>query len=142
MIFHRKPRHILSKFNIVINDTQIDRLQLFNFLGITLDEDLSWNAHVNLVKMKISKLIGILYRLKHAFPIDVLETIYTSLIASYINYGLLLCGSKSHEIETLQKKAISLITNGKCISHTNPLFIKMKILKIQDIFKLRLLKLY
>ena len=66
MIFHRKPRHI-SELNIVINGTQIDRVQLFNFLGITLDDDLSWNGHVKLVKKKISKAIGILYRRKHTF---------------------------------------------------------------------------
>ena len=46
------------------------------------------------------------------------------------------------KIKTLQKKAIRLITNSEFISHTNPLFIRIKILKIQDIFKLRLLKLF
>ena len=60
MIFHRKPRQI-SELNIVINGTQIDRVQLFNFLGITSDDNLSWNGYVNLVKKKISKVIGILY---------------------------------------------------------------------------------
>ena len=80
--------------------------------------------------MKISEVIGILYRLKHTFTIDVLETLYSSLIASYINYGLLLWGSKSQKNETLQKKAIRLITNSEFLSHTNPLFIGMKILKI------------
>ena len=86
--------------------------------------------------------MGMLNRLKATFPIKVLETLYSSLIASYINYGFLLWGSKSQKIETLQNKAIRLITNSEFISHTKPLFIKMKILKIQDIFKLRLLKLY
>ena len=134
MIFHRKPRHI-SDINIVINGTQIYRLQWFSFIGITLDDDLSWNAHVNIVKKKISKLIGILYRLKLTFPrcFGNLMYFFDSVI---INYGLLLWGSKSHKIETLQKKAIRLITNSEFISHTNPLFIEMKILKIQDIFKL------
>ena len=52
-------------------------------------------------------------------------------------------GVQNHKkIETLQKKAIRLITNSEFISLTNPLFIRMKILKIQDNFKLRLLKLY
>ena len=103
-MIHRKPRHI-SELNIVINGTQIDRVQLFNFLGITLDDDLSWNGHVNLVKKKISKVIGILYRLKHTFPIDVLETLYSSLIASYINYGLLLWGSKSQKNRNFAKES-------------------------------------
>ena len=42
----------------------------------------------------------------------------------------------------LQKKAIRLITNIKYIAHTNPLFKRLKLLKIVDISKLRALKLY
>ena len=40
------------------------------------------------------------------------------------------------------KKAIRLISNSSYICHTNPLFIKLKKLKVGDIFKLKLLKLY
>ena len=49
MKFHRKSRQI-SELNIVINGTQIDHVWVFDFLGITLNGDLSWNGHVNLVK--------------------------------------------------------------------------------------------
>ena len=66
--------------------------------------------------------------------------LYKSLIASYLNYGLLLWGNVSHKVLTLQKKAIRL--NSSYISHTNPLFIQHKLLKIGDLFKLKLLKLY
>ena len=54
--------------------------------------------------MKISKVIGTLYRLKNEFPGEMLKTLYTSLIASYLNYGLLLWGVKSHKVEIMQKK--------------------------------------
>ena len=64
------------------------------------------------------------------------------LIASYLNYGLLLWGKQSHKVEILQKKAIRLITGSNYIAHTNPLFGQLKLLKIRDMFKLRLLKLY
>ena len=47
-----------------------------------------------------------------------------------------------HKVLTLQKKAIRLISNSSYISHTNPLFIQHKLLKIGDLFKLKLLKLY
>ena len=65
--------------------------------------------------------------------------LYKSLIASYLNYGLLLWGTESHKVLTLQKKAIRLISNSSYISHTNPLFIQHKLLKIGDLFKLKLL---
>ena len=64
----------------------IERVQTFNFLGIMLNETLSWKSHIAMVSNKISNVIGILYRLKHVFPEYVLFTLYNSLIASYI-YG-------------------------------------------------------
>ena len=46
----------------------------------------------------------------NTFPLEALETLYNSLIASYLNYGLLLWGTESHKVFTLQKKAIRLPT--------------------------------
>ena len=62
----------------------IEHVQTFNFLGIMLNETLSWKSHIDIVSNKISKFIGILYRLKHVFPEYVLFTLYNSLIVSYI----------------------------------------------------------
>ena len=106
MIFHRKQKHI-QNLNISINGINIERVESFNFLGIILQETLSWDNHVTLVKTKISKVIGILYRLKNIFPKETLKTLYTSLIASYLNYGLLLWGVESHKVEIMQKKSYS-----------------------------------
>ena len=61
---------------------------------------------------------------------------------SYINYGLLLCGVEVKNLEIIQKRAIRLITGSNYIAHTEPLFIQLGLLKVQDIFKLRLLKFY
>ena len=73
---------------------------------------------------------------------ETMMILYKSLIASYLNYGLLLWCTESDKVLTLQKKAIRLISNSSYISHTNPLFIQHKLLKIGDLFKLKLLKLY
>ena len=42
----------------------------------------------------------------------------------------------------MQKKAIRLVTNSSYFAHTTPLFIKLNLLKIQDMFKLKLLKFF
>ena len=118
MVFHRKQKHI-KELNIVINGTKIDRVESFNFLGLTIDETLSWVQHVDIVK-KVSKVIEFFYRLKHIFPMETMMTLYISLIASYLNYCLLLWGTESHRVFTLQKKVIRLISNSSRISHTNP----------------------
>ena len=51
MEFHRKQKHI-QELNIAINGATIDRVESFNFLGITVDEKLSWSNHVDIVKKK------------------------------------------------------------------------------------------
>ena len=96
----------------------------------------------SILRNKISKVVGILYRLSNIFPRYILQTLYNSLIASYINYGLLLWGAESYRIELLQKKTIRLITNSSYTAHTTPLFIELGLLKVQDMFKLKLLKFY
>ena len=141
MIIHRQQKRV-KELNITINGTIIERVQSFNFLGITISESMSWANHLLFIKKKISKVIGILYRLKNTFPSEVLKTLYKSLVLSYINYGLLLCGVEVKNLEVIQKRAIRLITGSNYIAHTEPLFIQLGLLKVQDIFKLRLLKFY
>ena len=53
----------------------------------------------------------------------------------YINYGLLLWGIEVKNLEVTQKRAIRLITGSNYIAHTEPLFIQLGLLKVQDIFK-------
>ena len=57
-------------------------------------------------------------------------------------WRILAWGIVATRLEKLQKKAIRLITNSKYIAHTNPLFKRLQLLKIVDIFKLRVLKFY
>ena len=100
MIFHRQQKRV-KELNIIINDTNIERVQSFNFLGITLSENMSWTKHVLSIKKKISKVVGILYRLRNTFPLDVLKTLYKSLVLSYIDYGLLLWGIEVKKLESI-----------------------------------------
>ena len=141
MVFHRKQKKI-REIHLSINDIQIEQVPTFNFLGITLNGNLSWKNHTKMVGNKISRVIGVLFRLKDVFPKEILLTLYNTLISSYINYGLLVWGTECAQIEGLQKKAIRLITNSSYIAHTTPLFVEEKLLKVQEIFKLKLLKFY
>ena len=141
MVFHRKQKQ-MEPLQFSIDGEVIENVSSFNFLGITLDEGLTWKNHFDLIKTKISKTIGVFYRLAKTFPEEILVTLYNSLIASHLNYGILAWGRVATRLEKLQKKAIRLLTNtsSKYIAHTNPLFKRLELLKIVDIFKLRVLK--
>ena len=79
MFFHRKQRH-LDEISVVINGVEIEHVSSFYFLGIMLDEHLSWKSHIEMVDNKISKATGTLYRHNNAFPENVLFVRYNSYL--------------------------------------------------------------
>ena len=81
MIFHNKDKKIIHLVpNITINNIMIERVEDFNFLGITINEMLNWNTHISKLSTKVSKSIGILYKLKSLLPLYILKILYNSLI--------------------------------------------------------------
>lgn len=133
-------RRSLDPLNLIIDNTHIEQVSVFKFLGIIIDENLSWKHHITMLCNKFSKTIGIFYGLRKIFPSYILLTLYKSLFETHIYYGTLVWGTKISLLETLQKKAIRTITNSHYLSHTEPLFKGMNLLKVVDIFSLRLLK--
>ena len=91
---------------------------------------------------KISQITGILTRLKHFLPKYVLKTIYTSLIASHLNYCILAWGADTVSIAKAQKKAIRAISKAKYNAHSEPLFKRHNLLKVNDIRRLQELKFF
>ena len=73
MLFHRKQKYF-DKISVVINGIEIEHVSSFNYLGIMLDENLSWKSDIEMVGNKISKVTGILCRRKNVFPENVLCT--------------------------------------------------------------------
>ena len=61
---------------------------------------------------------------------------------SHVNYGILLWGSCSNKIVNLQKKPIRILTNSRYHVHTEPILKTYGLLKVQDIYYLKQLKLY
>ena len=143
MIFRPTKRSIQpTNPNIKIDNTTVEYVENFNFLGIIIDNKLNWKAQTDSIAKKLSKTIGIINKLKHYLPLYTLKTIYDSLINSSLNYGILCWGFKQNRIFQLQKKAIRTITRSKYNAHTEPLFKKLNILKVNDIQIRKLYKFY
>ena len=109
------------------------------FLGIILDSNLKYSCHINLICKKISKCIGILFKIKSLVPQSCLRNVYFSFIHSYLLYCLPIWGGaySTHlqPIVILQKRAIRIISGASYLAHTNILFYNNKILKFEDMFK-------
>ena len=124
---------------IYMNGTKIDYASSIRFLGLIMDDKLKFNNHINLIKEKISKNAGVLYRLKQVVPHQTLVSVYRCFVECYLNYCITVFGNAYHchinQLETAQKKCVRIIANQPPLSHTNPLFSELKLLKLSDIYK-------
>ena len=62
-----------------INGKQIENVKVFKFLGIMFDQHLTWKNHITMITNKLSKVIGILNRLKNIYSLQALLSIYNAL---------------------------------------------------------------
>ena len=141
MLFHTSRRKVES-LKIKIDNTEIERVINFNFLGLTMNENMTWTDHTNKIANKISRTIGIINKLKHFLPIKTKIQIYNSLILSHINFGILAWGHECDRIAKIQKKVLRIMSISKYNAHTEPIFKSMNLLKVKDILKLQELKFY
>ena len=77
-------RQNLSTFpeepHVLISGNRIERVGTYKCFGLGLDESLTWDYHISTIVSKVSKVLGILRRLKPLLPSSTLVLIYNSLI--------------------------------------------------------------
>ena len=73
--------------SLFINDWEIKRITSIKYLGVLIDENLTWKEHINVIESKFSKNLGLLYRDRRVLDSTALKNLYFSFIHSYLNYG-------------------------------------------------------
>ena len=129
-------------FNVILDDTVLDKVKCTKFLGVLIDENLTWKCHIDCVSKTLSRNIGIMNKLKYFIPGRILYSLYCTFILPYVNYGILIWGNTCKvyldKLIKLQKWPIRTISNSHYRSHTQPLFAKHNILKVNDMYSLEL----
>ena len=134
---HQKDNIPLKIPLLKINNHDIKRVMSTKFLGVMLDENLCWKAHINLLNSKISKAIGVMYKSRNFLTQSCLINLYFALIHCYLNYANIAWGSthksKLNCLHIKQKHAIRIIADIPRLSDTKTWFKKFNILNIYQI---------
>ena len=74
--------------DLLLDDSCLERVESFKYLGILLSLDLSWSKHIESLCTKARKLLGLHYRrfYKHAEPPALLQ-LYLSLVRPHLEYA-------------------------------------------------------
>ncbi len=116
----KKQKHL----HLNIENTAINQVSDFNFLGLTINEHINWKRHLDKLSNNISKTMGVLNKLKHFVPLNARAMIY--------NWGY-----RCERITKLQKHIVRILNISNYSAHTEPIFKTLRLLKVNDILKLQ-----
>ena len=98
-----------------LGNKTITQVNSIKFLGIHLDDRLNYNDQTCVLSKKLSRVIGIMFKLSAFVPAYIIRTIYFSLFYFHLIYGITVWGgcrvSNINKIIKLHKRAISLCAN-------------------------------
>ena len=108
------------------------------FLGLWLDDQLSWKNHIQKLLLKLNRNSNLLNYNQHLIPQLTKRLIYHAHIGSHIQYGLLLWGNNAQKkqiskLQKIQTKCMSYITTKTCKENPHS---KLRILPIKSLIAL------
>ena len=105
-----RKRQTLDGLKVCLCNDEINRVKEIVFLGVVIDEHLTWIPHISNVTRKISKAVGIMYKASFCLNKRALLTLYYSLVYPYLQYCVSVWGStyhtNLHRLILLQKKKL------------------------------------
>lgn len=152
------------KLSIKIGETELDEVTETKFLGVIIDNKLSWDSHISALAKKLRCCIGQLNRIRSFVTPDLYKSLYHTLFESYLSYGITVWGcasaTKIQQLFIVQKHCIrvifgdrvafneKLMTSARCREkecqrlgaafyqreHSKPLFNGNKILTVQNLY--------
>ena len=143
MLFEGKIQKTnIEGLSLLIDNKEIEQVgsnckqKYIKFVGHVLDDQLTWAGHLEHICKKLASANFALNTSKNFLPLRIRRTLYYSLFDSHLTFGNLLWGCADQKflkkVEILQKKCIRSVGLRKSVSHTEPIFKDLKILKFAD----------
>ena len=146
IIFHPFNKPLKYRITLKIERKAIMEKSYIKYLGIIIDSTLTWKQHIFCVSNKISRALGVMCKLRSFLNQKMLINLYYSIFYSHIAYSIQTWGNAGgtelNKIFIIQKRAVRLLSNNFNTLNvsSDPLFLKLDILKIKDIFLLQISK--
>ena len=139
-LYHTKNKQLPFEINeLNLTGFTIKRQNTVKHIGLTLDEKLQWNAHVQNVITKLVKFFGIFNHVKHFISNKLARQLYFAFIYPHIKYGIEAYGSCANtlikKLQIVQNKLLKLLLNVPRKTSTNDVHTKLQLLKVNDIYE-------
>lgn len=135
-VMHFHQRKTVMDMNIQYNQTRIERIGVTKFLGLMIDDKLTWRDHIEYVCKKISKSAFALQNLAKVVDKKALLTAYHGLVDSILRYGVIFWGNSVYRdaIFIAQKRCVRAICGINMRESCVPYFKSLNILTFPALY--------
>ena len=102
---------------LFIRGVKIKKVDKVRFLGIIIDDKLSWEAHIQHLEARLLSAITMIKRIRKFVPKTLHKQLYFSLFQSHLTYGISAwggaCPTKLRKVFSIQKRCVRLLFGTK-----------------------------
>jgi len=133
LIVFRKKTIDLPDVKIVLNGVKLIPKSTTKYLGLIMDEHLTFKEHILFLNAKLNRANNLLALSRHYLPQNLMRQLYYAQFNSHLAYGCQIWGQQNiTKTITLQKKAVRLLTFSMKNSLSSPFFKQTSIVKLKD----------
>ena len=102
------------------------------FLGLIIDNSLSWKAHIDQMMSKLNTACFVIRKIQAMMSQETLRMVYFTHVHSIMSYAIILGGNQPHceKIFKIQKRVIRIITNSRARNSRRELLKKLELLPL------------
>ena len=109
-----------TEFSVLVNGTTLNPVKSAKFLGVILDDKLTWKEHVEQLKVKLKRSLGMIHRGKNLLNCHGLKMLYYAQFYSHLSYCIVIWGSmitseNKQKLKIRQNNCVKLLDLSKCL---------------------------
>ena len=133
ILFRSKHKNITKNMNFRISGQKINIICKTKYLGLILDEHLTFKYHLENLKLKLNKANCLLSKIRYFVKLLLLRTIYYALFDTHLRYGCQIWGQNQSKIVEAIKKTQNKLNFKGSRESVDYLYKESKIVKLKNI---------
>ena len=89
----KQTKATIPHLHLTCDGSAINIVDSAKYLGVVIDKELSFKQHIKMMEGKVTCSVGMLSKLKHFFPQNIMPQIYYASVHPFLSYGIIIWGA-------------------------------------------------
>ena len=144
IIPRKQTNATIPHLHLTSNGSEISIVDSAKYLKVVIDNEHNFKQHIKMIEGKVARSVGILSKLKHFFPQNIMLQLYNAVVHPFLSYGIIIWGATYptyiERLKSLQNRAIRAVARCHYRGEVKLFYNQFKILQIDDLFKYEIAK--